>query len=310
MDFKDIDFKSVLHTIIKNPIRKIFAIIFAFALWFYVSIDKNYNYQRTIEIEYINIPNSLIMIDSVPNTDVRFTGRGGTLFSIWAAPPKAQCDLRDGTLGKNAIAVRDLTIPAGFGFISISYPTMKTIDIVLDKKITKKMKVTVPIKRMEKGDYSVSAVTVLDTVAVIGPQEIISSVTELVTESLDVKIQDTPFTKEVKVINPSPLLQLSRNTIVVKVKSELTAEKSFTNIPLKLIYSPNQKVSSEKITLDTLVVRGPKSRMATLGEQDIEVRITLTKLSPGNYALPAQIMLPDYMKPIYSRPQKFKVKIY
>jgi YbbR domain-containing protein len=310
MDFKDIDLKSVLHTIIKNPVRKIFAIIFAFGLWFYVSIDKNYNYQRTIEIEYVNIPNSLIMIDSVSNIDVRFTGRGGTLFSIWAAPPKAQCNLGDGTLGKNEIAVRDLTIPTGFGFISISYPTTKEIDIVLDKKITKEMKVTVPIKKMERGDYSVSAITVLDTVVVTGPQEIINSMTELVTESLDVKIRETSFTKEVKVINPSLLVNFSQNTVVVKVEFEQAAEKSFASIPLKLIYSPNQKVSSEKITLDTLVVRGPKSRMATLGEQDIEVRITLTKLSPGNYELPAQVMLPDYVKPIYSRPQKFKVRIY
>jgi YbbR domain-containing protein len=310
MDFTDINLKSVFNTIIKNPIRKIFAIIFAFGLWFYVSIDKNYNYQRPIEIEYVNISNSLIMTDSVPSIDVRFTGRGGTLFSIWAAPPKAQCDLGDGKLGKNTIAVRDLTIPAGFGFISISYPTTKTIDIVLDKKITKDMQVTVPIKKMEKGDYAVSAVTALDTVVVIGPQEIINSMTELVTESLDVKVRETSFTKEVNVINPSPLLQLSQKTIVVKVEFEPAAEKSFTNIPLKLIYSPNQKVSSDKITLDTLVVRGPQSRMTTLGEQDIEVRITLTKLSPGNYELPAQVMLPDYIRPTYARPQKFKVRIY
>jgi YbbR domain-containing protein len=309
MDFKEIDLKSVLHTVIKNPIRKIFAIIFAFGLWFYVSIDKNYNYQKVVDIQYINIPNSLMMIDSIPRIDVRFTGRGGSLFSIWAAPPKAQCDLRDATVGKNTIGVRDLTIPTGFGFISISYPTTKTIDIILDKKITKEMKVTVPIKKMEKSDYSIRALTVLDTVTATGPQEIITSVTELVTESLDVKIRDS-FTKEVKIINPSPLLQLSRETIVVKVEFELAAEKSFTNIPLKLIYSPNQKVSSEKITLDSLVVRGPKSRVAILEEKDIEVRIPLTKLSSGDYELPVTIMLPDYVKPIYSRPQKFRVKIY
>jgi len=82
------------------------------------------------------------------------------------------------------------------------------------------------------------------------------------------------------------------------VRIEKTVEKLFTNIPLKLIFTPNQRVTSEKISLDTLIVQGP------------EKKITLTKLSPGDYALPAAILLPEYIKPVYSNPKKFRIKIY
>ncbi|GAH34003.1 unnamed protein product, partial [marine sediment metagenome] len=45
-------------------------------------------------------------------------------------------------------------------------------------------------------------------------------------------------------------------------------------------------------------------------KKDISVKIKLTELSPGEYDLPASITLPDYIKPVYSNPKRFKIKIY
>ena len=306
-DLKD-DLKTTFYSIIKNPTRKIFAIIFAFGLWFYVSIDKNYHYAREIDILYTNLSGSLILVDSVPSIDVRFSGRGGSLLSLWAAAPEAHCNLRDSKSGKNIISVKDLTIPAGF--VSIIYPTIKSIEIIIDKKVTKKMKIIVPIKGAVKEGYSISVVSLLDTVTVIGPKEIIGGLRELMTESLDVKNRTSTFKKDLKIINPSPLIRIIKENVSVEIAFETTVEKLFTNIPLKLIYSPNQKVNSEKIALDSLMVKGPKSKMGRLEKKDIEVRIKLTKLPPGDYELAAGLVLPDYIKLVYSKPRKFKVKIY
>jgi YbbR domain-containing protein len=172
------------------------------------------------------------------------------------------------------------------------------------------MKIIVPIKGAVKEGYSISVVSLLDTVTVIGPKEIIGGLRELMTESLDVKNRTSTFKKDLKIINPSPLIRIIKENVSVEIAFETTVEKLFTNIPLKLIYSPNQKVNSEKIALDSLMVKGPKSKMGRLEKKDIEVRIKLTKLPPGDYELAAGLVLPDYIKLVYSKPRKFKVKIY
>jgi YbbR domain-containing protein len=304
------DLKPALKYIIKNPIRKIFAIIFAFGLWIFVAIDNTYQYDKVIKVIYTNLSESFIIVDSISTIDVKFTGRGGTLFSIWAVPPKAQCDLSKGKLGKNQISVKDLIVPTGFGQVLVSYPYTKSINVALDEKITKKIQVTVPTKGTAKEGYSISDVAVLDTVNVTGPEGIIRDLRELMTESLSIKNRTSSFEKKLKILNPSPFLSISHKHVSVKVDFETTIEHLFINIPLKLIYSPNQQVSSEKISLDTLIVKGAKSAIARLQKRDIEVRIKLTKLTPGDYDLTAGIILPDYIKMVYSKPKKFKVKIY
>ena len=84
----------------------------------------------------------------------------------------------------------------------------------------------------------------------------------------------------------------------------------FTNIALTLLFTPEQRVSSEKISLDTLIVQGPSNRMHGLKKKDITVKITLTKLPAGEHYLPATIVLPQYIKPVNSVPKKFKITIY
>ena len=302
--------KLILQFMIRDPIRKIFAIIFAFGLWFYVAIDKNYQYAKEIQMLYINLPESLTIVNSVSSIDVAFKGRGGSLLSIWAAPPKAQCDLSNSRTGKIIIPVKELTIPVSFGDVSISYVNLASVNLTLDKKIAKRIDLAVPIKDSLRGGYSISNVLVLDTIIVTGPKEILDNLRELMTESISVRTLTSPIRRNVKILNPSPLLKLSKDRVSVKIESDTTIEKLFTNIFLKLTYAPNQRIGSEKMIVDTLIVRGPKSKIEKLEKKNIEVMIMLTDLSPGDYNLPAKISLPEYIKPVYSKPRKFRIKIY
>ncbi len=308
MDLNDL--KQVLQFIINNPTRKIFAIVFAFGLWFFVAIDNNYQYSKEIKILYEHLPRSLVIVDSVPTINVTFLGRGGSLLSTWAAPPKARCNLRNINVGKNEIPVKNLLIPLAFSDVSISYHTVKSISITLDEKISKEIKITVPVKGSLKEGYSINDIVVLDTVTITGPSELLRDLNELATETLNVKNKASSFMKNLKVLEISPLLQISQKDLQVKIKVDTTIQKLFTSIPLKLIFTPSQRVSSEMISLDTLIVKGSKNRIERLTEGDINVKITLTKLPPGDYNLPASIILPDYITPVYSYPKRFKIKIY
>lgn len=309
MDFKDIDLKSVLHIIIKNPIRKIFAIIFAFGLWSFVALDKNYVYRKDIKITYTNLADSFMIVESVPTINVSFIGRGGSLLSTWAAPPKARCDIADREIGTNTIPTSEFLIPTGFPDLKWTFNT-PSIAVTIDKRITKIIRVTVPFKGALKQDYSISEVVVLDTVSVTGPRNILLDQKEVLTETLDIKNKRSSFLAKLRIAEMSELFEFSRENVQVEIKIDTTIEKLFTNIPLTLLFTPEQRVSSEKISLDTLIVQGPSNRMHGLEKKDITVKITLTKLPVGEHYLPATIVLPQYFKPVNSVPKKFKISIY
>ncbi len=304
------DYRKLLQVIIHDPMRKIFAIVFAFGLWLFVAVGYNYRYTKNIQIVYTNLPEDQILVDSVATVNVTFTGGGVSLLNIWAATPKAQCDLSKTKLGENKIPVKNIVIPIGFRDVSIDYQKTTSIDITIDRKITKEMRVVVPIKGSLRNRFSISDITVLDTVVVTGPKEMLRNVDEVMTESLNVQNRNKSFTRTLRLMNPSSLIDFSEEIVTVNVTLDTTIERTFVNIPLKLLYAPNQLAYTEKITLDTLIVQGAKSRMADLKKSDIEVRIRLINMPVGTHSLPAEVVLPEYIKPIYSNPQRFKITIY
>jgi YbbR domain-containing protein len=301
--------RSILAVITRDPVRKIFAVIFAFGLWIYVAIGNNYSYQREIKVLYANLPDSLLIVDSISRIDVTFSGRGGALFSIWAAPPKAQCDLRNKNIGRNTISRGELRIPVGYGPLRIDYNTA-AFDITIDKKIERRVDITVPIKGTLKQGYGINQVSVLDTVYVIGPQKTLQNLHEVATETLSVRNRSASFEKELRIENPSALLSMTRGTVNVSIDIDQTKQKTLTFVPLILVYSPEQNVRVDRNYLDTLIVVGTPKKINDLELDDIEVRINLTKLNTGDYDLPAEIILPAHIAPIHSVPRKFNITIY
>lgn len=303
------DFSHILSILITNPVRKIFAVVFAFGLWFFVSIGNDYQYTKEIKIVYTDLPDTLIIVDSVSSVNVTFTGRGGSLLSTWAAPPKARCGMRNTIFGKNEISVKRLFIPMGFPDLTTTYNTT-SIAVEIDKKDSTMAVVTVPVRGSVNENFSIDHVNVLDTVMLTGPGKALRNLGEIMTETLSVRNRSKTFTKKLRLAELPLLLTVSRKDVSVEVIVDTSVERMFTDIPLTLIFTPEQRVSSERTNLDTLVVRGAQNRMEELKKQDITVQIRLTKLSSGEYDLPATIQLPDYITPVYSEPKTFKIRIY
>ena len=300
---------NIISYIARDPIRKIFATVFAFGLWIYVAIGNNYSYQKEIRLVYTNLPDSLVIVDSVSTVEVTFSGRGGALFSIWTAPPKAQCNLREIGTGRFEIPTTDLKIPVGYGPLRIDFER-PTLALSVDREIMKTVAVRVPTKGMLKSGFAISDITTFDTIEVAGPQGILGQITELMTESLNVRNRSISFEKDLKLEIPSPMLNTEKRSVRVKTTISESTRRTLIDVPLILIYAPGQSARSERNTLDTLIVEGAPERIRGLTNNDIEVRIKLTKLGAGEYLLPAEIELPDYVMPIRSVPQKFKVTIY
>ncbi len=300
--------KKIIAFVTHDPVRKIFALVFAFGLWIFVAIGNNYTYQREIKVIYTNLPDSLVIVDSISSIEVLFSGRGGALFTIWAAPPKAQCDLKDKPIGKSTISPQELRIPLGYGPLRIDYNS-PAFNISVDRKITTEMRIKVPIKGTPKQGYAIDDVWVLDTVRVVGPQRMLANMSEFNTETLSVRNRGSSFERELRLDIPSPLFSISKKSVNVMVEIDQSIERTLTYVPLILLYSPNQSVRADKSYLDTLVVVGTPRRIKNLTVSDIELRINLTKLEPGDHNLPAEVILPEYLIPVRSVPQKFNIQL-
>lgn len=298
----------ILAFISADPIRKIFAIFFALGLWIYVAIGNNYTYQREIRVSYVNLPESMIIVDSVPRVKVTFTGRGGALFTIWAAPPKALCDLSQTEPGTNKIAARDLKTTAGYGPLRIDYET-PALAVSIDRLIEKEVGVTVPVKGALRPGYVIDTISTAGTIRVSGPQQRLEPLTELPTETLSVRNRAETFEREIKLVLASPFIMPSRASVVATVRIGQTANHTLTNIPLVIIRSTDQQAHSDRFRLDTLVLEGTQRRLAGLSVRDIAARIDVTGLSAGTYDLAPEISLPPYVTPVRFVPERFNITI-
>lgn len=258
---------------------------------------------------YTDLADSLMIVDSAPTINVSLIGRGGSLLTSWAAPPKARCNLMDMNTGTNNIPVTDLIIPLGFPDLRLAFNTT-SISVTLDKRITRIMQVNVPTKGNLKKGYSISDIVILDTISVTGPRNILINQDAVLTETLDIKNKQTSFLAKVKIEDTSELFEFSKKHVQIEIRVDTTVQRSFTNIPLTLIFTPDQRVSSEKISLDTLIVEGPANEINNLKKKDITVKVKLTKLPAGEHHLPATIELPKYIKPVNSVPKTFKITVY
>ena len=298
-----------LKAIIDDPIRKIFAIIFAFGVWLFVAVESNYTYTREAKLMYTGLPDSLTVVDPVQTIQVTFSGRGRSLLSYWIMPPKVICNLAEVKTGGIRIHAKDLIIPTSYADVTVSY-ALKTIDVTIDEKIMKPVKITIPLKGTTRIGYSVGTISVLDTIEVIGPKGYLRNLAEVMTESMDLKNRNVSIEQKLKLVNPSPAVKFTKEYVTARIEIDTTSTRSFTDIPLKIVSKPQQNIAPGSIYLDTLIIAGARSRIRTLKRNDFEIVINLVDLSVGEYYLPAEIVLPDYVKPVYSSPKKFKIKIY
>jgi YbbR domain-containing protein len=301
--------KRFLLFLIRDPIRKIFAILFAFGLWLFVAVDNDYQYERNLKTIYTGLPESLIVTDSLPEIDVEFNGRGRTLFTIWLLRPKVLCNLADARRGDNKIPTRNLFIPLTFSDVAINY-RLKSLDIRIDEKIHKEIILGVPIRGVLKKGFTVSAISSPGSVHVTGPRELLRVLTELTADSVNLNNASSSFEKILTIATPSPLIKIASAATAIRIEIDTAVQKLLTDIPLRIINPSGKRITLDRNVVDTLVIEGPKSGMPRIDKSDIEIKIRLPDLKAGYYSLPAEVILPEYFRPVRSSPKKFGIRIY
>jgi hypothetical protein len=260
-----------------------------------------------IPVIYVNLPDRYTIVDSVAKLRVLFSGKGRNLINIWATPPRAICSLEEVVPGKNVIATKDLQIEVKD--VTVNFYA-KFINIEIDDKITKIVRPVIPIKGSPKDGFAISHIDVPDTILATGAKRFLQKLSRVLTESLDVKNQTTSFEKILKIESLPECIKLSRKDLKVKVFIDSLSQKAFTDLPILIIKNPGQRVRISSSTIDSLVITGAKSRLDELQKEKILVQIKVGDLVPGDYYLVPEIILPDFLSPVYTMPQRLQVQVY
>ncbi|MEO0137042.1 MAG: CdaR family protein [candidate division WOR-3 bacterium] len=299
--------KQVVNFFTHDLMRKILALVLAFGLWLFVAIDGNYNYTRTISIDYINLPDNFIITSSPPRLNVTFTGKGKNLINLWSTPPKAVCNLSDVVPGRNVFSTRDLTLP--IKDLGIDYE-QKFIIVEVDEKLVKIVKPTILIKGSPKEGYALAEIEILDTLRLIGPKKILEGIGELYTESLEVNNKSISFEKNLRIKPLSELVKIIPENIKVRVVIDTVVKNTFTNIPIAVIKNPKQHVKLTHNLIDTLIIAGARGRLQKLNTNEIKVHLKVNDLVPGAYRIAPEIILPEFVNATYIKPQQIQIVVY
>ncbi len=178
----------MIELVTKNWTLKLLSLVFALILWMFIMGERHLEVGYTVPLELQNIPKELIVASQVPSLiDVRISGPRTLLMKVSPGDISITVDLSDLKPGLTSFKRLEerLNLPSGMRVTRVS-PSF--VDIRLDRRREKR----VPIKIVLAGDpdpgYRVTGLRSLpDKVSISGAESEIKSISEVMTEPIDLK---------------------------------------------------------------------------------------------------------------------------
>lgn len=153
---------------------------------------------------------------------------------------------------------------------------------------------TVSVKVDTIGDlpegYELTSITAIpDEVEVFAVSDVLNTIDELLTESIDLATITQSGTMDVKLVVPDGA-SVQDDTITIEL--EIDQSKVFEEVPISI---ENLGAGQDVIFLDPpipisrVIIKGPEDEVRKLSEEDINVFINLENLSEGEHVVPVSI---------------------
>jgi len=186
---------------------------------------------------------------------------------------------------------KDVTRPDGVQVLRIE-PT--SITLRLEPTMRKTVKVEPQYLGPPDAGLEIYRLTpVPETIELEGPQSQLNDLTQVKTESINLKGQRQSFTTTADVELPQPLVRVvSPASVTVRVElGEQRATRLLSNLPVQV----NGQVTGARLLPPTVqvVVYGPRAVVEGLRENDVKVELDFAALPPGAETVQPRVRLPD-----------------
>jgi len=217
--------------IFENWLLKLISLAFAIVLWFFVMGESRMEVNHIVPLEYVNLPEGLMIASEVPNSvALRINGPRALQVNLDQEDIGLRVDLKGVSAGVTSFKRLDetLDIPGGLKITRIS-PSY--VDVRLEKVRER----GVPVKVVLSGDPAPgflvkSAKAAPDRVVIIGAESEIKTVSEVVTEGIDITNVQENFTQTVALSYVGNYTDL-KETKTVEVKVVLKPDPDYVPPP-------------------------------------------------------------------------------
>jgi YbbR domain-containing protein len=271
---------------------KILSISLAALLWLLVSGEQVVERVLRIPLEFTNVPSSLEIVGGPSDVvEVRVRGSSGALARIAPGELTAVLDLRDARAPQKLFHLSPADVRTPFG-VEVVQVAPSNVWMQFEKSDLKTVPV-VPTIEGEPGDgFVIGTVTATpSTVQLVGAASVLDTVTEAITEAVDVSGKTATFAQTVTIGSPNGDARLS-------VPGAARVVVTVTAAPVEWIVSDVrvQIRNSGRPTLlrpesVTVVARGPRDA-SSAGAVDFDASVDVSGLSRGEYDLPVRVVPP------------------
>ena len=284
-------------------IPKVMCVIFAFALWLYVTNVENPTRSSTINNVKVTIRNSAVLADSdlvlSPNqsftVNIKIEGPANDVYSLSRSDFELEADLENYALkeGTNTIPVTVVSYPST---VKIKNKDVLSLNIQIENIKTKEFTITNKVNNIYVKGYSLASMKVEpSSINISGPESLINKIAEVDIEG-DVKDVSRSYSKEFEVVAYDELgnkidgLSFSSNNVTLRVEVNKLKE-----VKVKTSYINNLRddiiLNQESLSKSSVYISGKENIISNIEYVELEP-IDLNNITYSQ-DIPCKIILPE-----------------
>lgn len=293
----------------KNIGLKLFSLVIAFLISYYVNSDTNEGVIGiTVPIELKGLPTQKVVLwPVVRKAEVSIKGPSFLLSQIYSTTPTFQVKVPP-DVGNRFVASlnkNNLGLPPSVSILRIEPSEVEfTLDTLLKKEVPVQV---VQFGELKDGLKLSEIVIKPNKVTISGSQSEISSINIIETEPVDIRDLSSDVEKDLNLKVSSKISNISANVVRVKiVVSTLNIERLFENVPVEVRSLSGEMaiVEPESVTIE---LSGPKEKVSALKKEDIVPYIRLNKGLIDGSEYKVQVDLPKSISLVMIEPEVVKI---
>ena len=301
----------------KNWVLKLFSLLFALFLWYFVVGEDKVDMNVTIPVEIVNLPRELVISNQFKKQlEVTVSGQRSLIRGIASQHISRTVDLSKASPGTVVIQNNpdSISLPRGLNILRVQPPT---ITLLLDRLIQKELSIEPILVGRIHNDYSLESVAAdPPTLEISGPQSILGQEQNLHTSPIDINGLKQSAVKQVSLaLTPEIADLIGEPVVAVRLNIvELKSEMGFSDIPIELdITNGRQSNVIYQLLPPTINIKAeiPQTMVKTTNSirELFSAKITPETLQAGSKELKVHVESPAGAKILAIDPEKVTLKI-
>ncbi|MEA3310924.1 MAG: YbbR-like domain-containing protein [candidate division WOR-3 bacterium] len=298
-----------IRWIVKDWWLKLVALVAAVVLWLFARLEREYTRELKLGLDMSLLPTEYVVVDqNVDSVSVEIRGKGRYLVQLGKFEPKIVLPLVSMKEGRERLRIgpENVNLPEQIQVRSLD---PYQIELGIERRAKRKVAVIVRSDGIPAEGFAISNIDYDKTVDLYGTKEVVSTFSHLFSEPLNVDGVSVSFSTKLAIQVPDTAgLATEPSSILVKVRVEPETTVVLLNVPVSLKGVPLQGQAYLLNKEAKLTLRGPVSLLRGYSKDEVEVTISVSSLTRGDYRLPADVSLAPGVR-VESEPAVFRLLV-